>query len=145
MTGTAGRRLRLPADTALDRAWKRRQWRLQQAHDDWGLHARSGDPRAPIHSAAGLVRLRRQSVRSKVTCYRRVLEHGGDRSPAAIGARCALVQALGAYRSAIGNLAQAVAAFDERNRAFIRRLPSGRCEADAERGSPTLLPALHTR
>lgn len=145
MTGFGGRRLRPPADTALDRAWRQRQWRLQGAHDDWALHARSGDPRAPIHRAAGLVRMRRQSVRDKVRGCRRVIEISGERSEAAVGARCTVVQALNAYRSATAALAQAVAIFDQRNKDLVRRAVPEKTNVGEDRAGPIRLPGLRMR
>ena len=112
----AGRRLRPPAvDTPLDRAWRRRQWRLQNAHDDWALHAADDEPRAAIHRAAGLVRLRRQSVRDAVRACRRAAGCGGR--PADIRhARDDVTAAFLDYRRATAALAAAVAAFVRRNR-----------------------------
>lgn len=129
---TGGRPLRPPSgDTALDRAWRRRQWRLERAHDDWGLHIGSGDPRAPIHRAAGLVRLRRQSVRDKVRAYRRAVATAGDRSEPAIADKRGIAEALRAYRVAVAELARSVAAFDARNAAFPPAAPTG-CRSDTK-------------
>jgi hypothetical protein len=113
---TAARRLRPPRrDTALDRAWRRRQWRLERAHDDWGLHAASGDPRAPIHRASGLVRLCRQSVRDKIRSCRQSVSVAGEDGEPAISVRSAIADAIRDYRLAVAALARAVTAFDQRN------------------------------
>ena len=142
MSGDAGRRLWPPSDTALDRAWRQRQWRLQRAHDDWALHPRTGDPRAPIHRAAGLVRMRRQTVRDKVRSCRRVNERFGERSQVAVGAICVLVRALRAYRSAVAELARAVAIFDERNEDLIRRALPDKTNVGEDRADAIPLPVL---
>lgn len=112
-----GRPLRPPRwETALDRAWRRRQWRLERAHDDWGLHATSGDPRAPIHRASGLVRLCRQSVRDKIRAHRKTVAGTKKGTEATIFASSSIADAVRNYRLAVTELARAVAAFDERNK-----------------------------
>ena len=140
-----GRHLRPPgADTPLDRAWRRRRWRLERAHDDWGLHIMSGDPRAPIHRASGLARLRREAVRDRVRAYRRMAEATGLRCDAAAAGR-AIADAVAAYRSAISELAQAVADFAEQNRAVSAGLLSGSEVSAGHRTASDPVAGAHSR
>jgi len=104
---------------------------LEQAHDDWGLHAASGDPRTPIHWAAGLVRLRRQSVRDRVSAHRTAVATAGEGSERAISGKRDIAEAVRAYRLAIAELARVVAVFDARNAAIRAAAPPDRmCEAE---------------
>ncbi|MEE8270138.1 MAG: hypothetical protein V3R98_00190 [Alphaproteobacteria bacterium] len=128
----APRGLRPPPDGALDRAWRRQRWRLQLAHDDWGLHADRSDPRDRIRHAAGLMRLHRQATRDLISAYRRLRAGGGVRPLARRNRlkdlKLAIADEYALYRAWVAETADAIAAFAARDATLADRAgpPSAR-------------------